>query len=159
MLIWQYLHDGVPSHHLLHRADLPAISNWWGGLLLPSLSWFLLGRIGNRIQQQSSDKTIGYQKNLLIGFVCSLLYGALLSLAFLNGLTQISSSLFFGILLIAIFIRVYREQFILGFILSMSITFGAVLPTIFASLIGIASAIVYFIVQFIRQKLSQLFFS
>lgn len=31
LLIWQHFHGGVPSHHLLHRSDLPAVSNWWGG--------------------------------------------------------------------------------------------------------------------------------
>ena len=35
VLVWNYYHGGVPRHHILHREDLPAISNWWGGLLPP----------------------------------------------------------------------------------------------------------------------------
>ena len=60
MLLWQYSNAGVPSHHLLHRADLPAISNWWGGLLLPALSWIMLGRIQKRILKQPSNNANQY---------------------------------------------------------------------------------------------------
>ena len=48
LLIWQHFHGGVPSHHILHQADLPSISNWWGGLLLPVLTWVLSDKIQNR---------------------------------------------------------------------------------------------------------------
>lgn len=149
MLIWQYLHDGVPIHHLLHRADLPGISNWWGGLLLPVLSWIMLGRIQTRILKSPDEKTPLIAKQIVISFVITLIYGAMLSLSFINGYAEISSVMFPGILFFAIFFKVYREEFILAFILSMSVTFGAVLPTIFASLIALSSAIVYFVVQFI----------
>jgi hypothetical protein len=47
-LAWEHFHGGVKSHHLFHRSDLPAISNWWGALVLPGLAWFLLGRILSR---------------------------------------------------------------------------------------------------------------
>ena len=30
LLLWDYFHGGVPSHHLLQNKDLPAFSNWWG---------------------------------------------------------------------------------------------------------------------------------
>ena len=36
LLLWDHFNGGVPSHHIMHQKDLPAISNWWGGLLLPS---------------------------------------------------------------------------------------------------------------------------
>ena len=39
VLIWQHFHDGVPAHHLLQNPDLPRMSNWFGGLLLPVLTW------------------------------------------------------------------------------------------------------------------------
>ena len=40
-LAWEHFHGGVVSHHLLNRADLPAISNAWGAVFLPALAWFL----------------------------------------------------------------------------------------------------------------------
>ncbi|MEW6998723.1 hypothetical protein AADZ86_13645 [Colwelliaceae bacterium BS250] len=156
MLIWQYVHDGVPIHHLLHRADLPGISNWWGGLLLPVLSWVLLGRIQTRILKSPPEKASLLAKQIAISFVITLFYGAMLSISFLNGYAEISSVMFPGILFFAIFFKVYREEFILGFILSMSITFGAVLSTTFGSLAAVSSAIVYFVVQFIWLRIKNI---
>ena len=47
-LAWEHLHGGVASHHLLNRADLPAISNAWGALFLPALAWVLSGPVIRR---------------------------------------------------------------------------------------------------------------
>jgi hypothetical protein len=49
LLLWGHFHGGVPAHHILNQKDLPEISNWWGGLLLPILTWFLFGRIETRL--------------------------------------------------------------------------------------------------------------
>ncbi|MFT6736904.1 MAG: hypothetical protein ACJA0G_001034, partial [Kangiellaceae bacterium] len=95
-------------------------------------------------------------KKIFIRFFIALCYGAMLSLSFVTGFSEISSVMFPAILLFAMFIRVYREEFILGFILSMSFTFGAVLPTIFGALIAIVSAIVYFCSQFIYAQVKKL---
>ncbi|ASP48055.1 hypothetical protein [Cognaticolwellia beringensis] len=153
MLIWQYLHTGVPSHYFLQRADMPEISNWWGGFLLPFLTWLAMVRVQKRLLKKPSEHTRLLCKQALFSFATALCYGAMLSLSFVTGYTEISAILFPAILFIAIFFRVYREEFILGFILSMSITFGAVLPTIFGAVIALASAIVYFFVQFIYLKI------
>ena len=45
---WEYTHGGVPAHHLLNDPGLPAISNWWGLLVVPVLVWYLVGRIQRR---------------------------------------------------------------------------------------------------------------
>lgn len=149
MLIWQCLNEGVPSHHLLHRADLPAVSNWWGGLLLPVLSWVMLGRIRKRILRQAAEDQAQYATFVLAGFMCALSYGAMLSFAFVNGFAEVASLLFYGILFFALFWRVYREEYLLGFILSMSVTVGAVLPTIFGAIIAVVAAMIYTVVQYI----------
>jgi hypothetical protein len=149
MLIWQYSNAGVPSHHLLHRADLPAISNWWGGLLLPALSWIMLGRIQIRILKQPSNSVNQSSIRISAGFICALMYGGILSFSFINGYDQASSAMFYGILFFAIFLKVYREEYLLGFILSMSFTFGAILPTIFGAIIATVAAIIYFVVHYI----------
>ena len=155
MLIWQYLNAGVPSHHLLHRADLPAVSNWWGGLLLPALSWIMLGRIQKRILKQPPDKVDQYSIHILVGFVCALIYGGILSFAFINGYEEVSSAVFYGILFFALFLKVYREEYLLGFILSMSITFGAVLPTIFSAIIATVAAVIHFAVHYVWSRLNK----
>jgi hypothetical protein len=153
MLIWQYLHEGVPSHHLLHRADLPAVSNWWGGLLLPALSWIMLGRIEKRILRQPVEGQSQYATFVLAGFVCALSYGAMLSFAFISGFEELASGMFYAILFFALFWKVYREEYLLGFILSMSVTIGAVLPTIFGAIIAVAAAVIYTVMQYIWSKI------
>jgi hypothetical protein len=47
-LAWEYTHGGFQSHHILRRKDLPKLQNWWGGIMLPVLTWFLLNRIQKR---------------------------------------------------------------------------------------------------------------
>lgn len=153
MLIWQYLHEGVPSHHLLHRADLPAISNWWGALLLPALSWIMLGRINKRILRQDAEYQSQYATFVLAGFVCALSYGAILSSTFLGGHEPVAAGMFYAILFFALFWKVYREEYLLGFILSMSVAIGAVLPTIFGAIIAVLAAAVYTVMQYILSVL------
>ena len=48
-LTWEHFHGGIRSHHFLNSADMPAISNAWGALLLPLLAWFLSAFIAKRI--------------------------------------------------------------------------------------------------------------
>ena len=153
LLIWQHFNDGVPSHHLFQSPDFPAMSNWWGALLLPVISWGLLARIKNRLVNCSHESVALLSKQAAVSFVISLVYGAILSLTFLYGYSDVSAVLFPGILFFALFFRVYREEFILGFILSMSFVFGAVLPIIFGTVIATGSAIVYFVVHFIWSHL------
>ena len=153
LLIWQYLHDGVPSHYLMQNPEFPELSNWWGALLLPVLSWGLLHRIKKRIINSPTESRSLLTKQVIISLVISLTYGAMLSLSFLYGYAEISSVMFPGILFFALFFRVYREEFVLGFILSMSFVFGAILPILFGVLIATASAIVYFVVHFIWSKI------
>jgi hypothetical protein len=37
-LAWEDFHGGVKTHHILQSGALPGFSNWWGLLLLPSLT-------------------------------------------------------------------------------------------------------------------------
>jgi len=136
-LAWEHSHGGVISHHILHRADMPAISNWWGALLLPALAWFLAGRIQRRIGQSTLPMSV------VAGFVGSLLFGILLAVAFTNHFQSLASYLFLGLILLAVLLPVYRAECVLGFVLGMTFTFGAVLPTVVGSIIGALSAAIH----------------
>lgn len=136
LLIWQYFHGGVPSHHLLHRNDLPSVSNWWGGILLPFLTWFLVGRVNIREGAKNTNAVIG-------GFFGALFYGIALSASFVNGFEQISSLMGPGLLIIALFFPIYRSQYFLGFVIGMAYTFGALLPTGFGVVVGLISFVIY----------------
>jgi hypothetical protein len=144
-LAWEHFHGGVTSHHILHRADMPAISNWWGALVLPALTWFLTGRIQRRIalHSESSGERSTVPVSVVAGFVGALLFGISLSVAFTNNFESIATYLFQGALLLAILLPIYHAEYELGFVLGMTFTFGAVLPTVVGSVIGALSAVVH----------------
>jgi hypothetical protein len=138
-LFWQLRHGGVPSHHFFDRADMPAISNWWGALLLPFMTWFLIGRTQKRIATHGDAA----KRNALIGFLCALLFGVLLSLFFTIGADSISNGMFESLFVIALFVPIYRAEYLLGLILGMAYTFGGVLPSIVGSVVAIVTLVIY----------------
>ena len=81
--------------------------------------------------------------NVVAGFAGALLFGVLLAAFFTNGLGHISSYMFRGLLLLALFLPIYRAEYVLGFVLGMTFTFGAVLPTAVASLVALISAVLF----------------
>ena len=143
---WEYTHGGVPSHHLLNRADLPAISNWWGLLVLPLLVWFLVGRIQRRgatlVQAGSRER---FRTLAQARFGGALLWGAALALAFTLGHPAVGY-IFFGAFVAGLFLHVYRAEYVLGFALGLSFTFGAVLPVLIASVIAGCSVLLHLLV-------------
>lgn len=143
-LAWEHFNGGVVSHHLLNRADLPAISNAWGLLLLPTLTWFLSGLALTRASASSVGKEAVPRPaaSVVAGFAGALLFGVLLSVCFTHGYETAASSLFLGMFVLALLLRVCRAECVLGFVLGMTFTFGAVLPTLVGSIIaGISAAV------------------
>ncbi|RTL41698.1 MAG: hypothetical protein EKK53_13045 [Burkholderiales bacterium] len=127
---WEALHGGIVTHHLLQRADLPGLSNAWGLLVLPALAAWAAGRW---------PAPAGPRRSFLAGLVLPLLLGAALSLAFQAQLQSATEALFFGTLLAAVLLPAHRPECLLGFVLGMSWTFGALLPTLIGGLIASAS--------------------
>jgi len=144
-LIWDYLHKGVPSHHILHREDLPDISNWWGGIAVPLITWFLLIRIAKRA---NNNQTSGTNKlnNAIYGFLGALLFGIILSFLFTIG-SNIPGYMMIGVILVSLFIPLYKAEFLLGFVIGMTYTFGGVLPVVIGIILTILFAIAY---EFVR---------
>ncbi len=137
LLAWNHYHGGIPSHHILADKDLPEISNLWGAILLPVLTWFLLYRVQKRIISQSN----GYAAQVLIryaiySFAFSLAFGIAAACFFSYGYPDMTGNLMLGILVVALFFPVYRAECLLGFVIGMSVTFGAVLPTAIGSILA-----------------------
>lgn len=149
LLFWQYFHSGVPSHHILQRKDLPEISNWWGGLLLPVLTWILLGRIEKRINKQDSITQQTKNQNIkIIGlFLLGLILGISIAVSFTNDYKLFLDNVLYVLLLFSLIFPIYYSEFILGFIIGMTYTFGAILPTIFILIIAALGFLIY---RFIR---------
>lgn len=154
-LAWEHFHGGVVSHHVLNRSDLPAISNWFGAILLPALTWFLTGRIQKRISFQSggNESAAKLPVSVVVGFLGSLLFGGLLSIAFTNGYETVASYLFGSMLLAALLLPVYRAECVLGFVVGMTFTFGAVLPTAIGSMLAAVSAVVHLLVRTVLARI------
>jgi hypothetical protein len=144
-LAWEHFHGGIRSHHVLNRENLPAISNAWGALWLPALTWSLIGRIQSRLalSHSTTSTELRTSPKMLSGFSAALLFGLSLAVAFTNGNEAIASYLFLGMFLLALLLPVYRAECVLGFVLAMTFTFGAVLPTLIACVISIISATVH----------------
>ena len=140
-LAWEHFHGGIRSHHLLNRADLAAISSAWGIVFLPALAWFLSGRVPVRATSPLVIQRIG------VAFFGSLAVGVALSVAFTNGFADVSAAIFLGMLLCGLILRVYRGEYVLGFVLGMSFTFGAMLPTLAAVFVSAVSALAHYAVH------------
>jgi hypothetical protein len=148
LLLWNYFHGGVPSHHILARKDLPEISNWWGAVVLPLLTWFLLTRIQKRVvsakdEQAPAAVAASFPMSIVYAFAGALLFGILLSVFFSLHYTDIPGYMLQGLFLLALFLPLYRAEYLLGFVIGMTYTFGAVLPTGIGSIIALICAVIY----------------
>ncbi len=149
LVAWDHYHGGVPGHHILADETLPKISNWWGVLLLPLLTWFLLYRIQNRntANNSSNKETTIYSINILYRFASALLFGIVLSVFFSFSNTDVPGYMMLAVLPLAFFFPIYRSEFLLGFVIGMTFTFGGVLPTGIGSVLLLVFAVIYLVVR------------
>lgn len=144
LLAWEYTHGGIVVHHVLARDDLPALSNAWGGVVLPGLAWILLGRIQrrlvtNRAASGGADGRLG----MIAGFVGAAVYGVVMSYCYVQGSADITSFLARALLPLALVLPIYRSEYVLGFVLAMAYTFGGILPVAFASLVALIAFVIH----------------
>jgi hypothetical protein len=161
LLAWNHFHGGVPSHHILAREDLPKFSNWWGGILLPLLTWFVLFRIEKRenLNKNQFQSLSDFPSKVIYGFVGALMYGCVLAILFTFDFKEILDYFFPSIMMIALFYPIYKAECLLGFVIGMTFTFGAVLPTGIGSIFSIIGFLIYnlirpvglFVVNFLKK--------
>jgi hypothetical protein len=132
---WEYTHGGIRSHHLLNRADLPAISNLWGVVVLPVLGWMA----GSCVMRRAAARpeAVRYALTALAG---ALAVGVALSAVFVTGNEAAAGVLFLGVLLSGLVFPTYRAEYTFGFVLGMTFVFGSVLPTLVALVAAAISA-------------------
>ncbi len=145
-LAWDYFHGGIPTHYLLHRKDLPGISNWWGAIVIPLLTWFLLYRIKSRVNDKNMNEVPNKLNHVIYGFIGALLFGIILSFFFTIG-TDVPGYMMIGLFIISFFIPLYRAEHLLGFVLGMAYTFGAILPILIGSILLLIFIIDYGVVR------------
>lgn len=126
---YESLTGGVQSHHLLNRRDMPALSNWLGLFTLPLLGVIVAARV----------RSGAPWKPLWLALVGAAVYGAMLAGAFELGASGVTQALFFGLFALAVQLPLYRAEHVLGFVVGMTFTFGAVLPTIIGAVFATLS--------------------
>ena len=152
LLLWEHFHGGIVSHHILHRADLPSISNAWGLLVLPALVWFASTQVlpwqhaqhqQVRKKMQSNPGTIFTKlpRSAILGFCGALIIGCALAFGFSHGFKTFTEYLFQLMLLLVVLLPAYRAETLLGFVLGMNVVFGAILPTAIGAILAAISAI------------------
>ena len=158
LLAWNYTNGGVPAHHIFANKDMPEISNWWGLLVLPLLTWFLTYRVGKRIFNDYPKNRPTQTTRALVGFIGALLFGILVAGSFSLGYRDATGNILLIVFPLALFIPIYRSEYLLGFVIGMTYTFGAVLPTGIGSILIMALAVIYLYIRsfflFIGSKFS-----
>ena len=141
LLAWQYFHDGIPSHHFLADKNMPLVSNGWGAVVIPILTWFLLFRVEKRLFVTSD--TIPFPTQTIKAFSGALILGLALSLAINYDFKTFSSNVPLILIILAFFIPTFRSEYLLGFVLGLAYTLGGVLPTVVGSILLLVSAAVH----------------
>ena len=148
----EYFTEGVITHHLLAREDLPGFSNWWGLLTIPLLAIIVAALIKHR-RRRAAESEIDREKHDKIVFrrlLAALLFGLTVSLLWELNLEFVLPYFILLPLLLAFFIPVYLPEYLFGFVLGMIYSFGGILPIIIGLVLLILSFIIHKIVGFIK---------
>ncbi|MDP5138164.1 hypothetical protein ORJ04_19640 [Rheinheimera baltica] len=131
-LLWEHLNGGILSHHLMHHSDYPSISNWWGLLILPFLAWLSTLRIEKRVTLQPSDAPVRAKilRGALFGFFGMLVLSLVQSLSFSVGYESVAIYLSLGLVLVGLFLPIYRAECIFGYVFGSIVFTGAIIPLI-----------------------------
>ncbi|MBI3346990.1 MAG: hypothetical protein HY020_07235 [Burkholderiales bacterium] len=130
---WEALHGGIVIHHLLQRADMPGLHNAWGLLIVPALAAWAAGRLPRPGAAPRAWWPVA------LGFALPLLLGGALSLTFGLQAQAATEAVFFSLLLLSLLLPAHRPESLLGFVLGMSWTFGALIPTAVGAVIAVLS--------------------
>ena len=138
LIAWDYFHGGVPTHYLLHDKDMPGISNWWGLILIPLISFISLVRIGQRQNRnpQESNKKVAIRFSLAVAFSITL------SILFFQS-SDVGDYLMLAVFLLSFWFPLYKTEFYLGFFMGSIFTFGAFIP----GLAGLILIGIYFVLN------------
>lgn len=147
-ILWEHLNGGVITHHLLAREDLPGISNWWGILTIPSLTWTSLYLIQKRKNKNQVNKV-----TIISRFLAAFIFGLTASLLWEFDLVEILQFYILLPLPIALVRPLHLPEYLLGFVLGMLFTFGGMLPI----LVGLVLTILCYAIHKLKGFLKLLF--
>lgn len=138
-ILWDYTHGGIPVHHILHSKDMPGIPNWWGAIVLPIFTYFLLFRIDKRLKRPESTDSL---KQVILRVLAGVIFAVSISVCFMNGIDVIDYIMGFIFILSFIF-SLYKSEYLLGWVLGSAFSFGAILPMAFGSILSLLFLLTY----------------
>lgn len=138
-LAFEHFNGGVKTHHFLARGDLPGLSNWLALAILPLVGLAL----AMRVKSMQGAQSRGVLPPPMVAPVAgAMAYGAVLAASFHFGAQQVSVAAFMGLFVCALVLPVYRAEYIFGFILGMTFTFGSAIPLVVALVVATLSYVV-----------------
>ncbi len=144
MIIGEYFNGGVITHHLLADDNLPGISNWWGLVTIPLLTYVVITLIQRR---KDSATTQNDSNRILYRFFGALFFGFLMSILWNFELVEIMQYLILLPVVIALFHPVYLPECLLGFVYGMLYTFGGILPILIGLVLTVLCFIAYKVIR------------
>ena len=90
---------------------------------------------------------------VLVLFSLGLVFGMILSISFTDNFKPFLDNVLYLLLILSFVVPIFYSEFILGFVLGMTYTFGSILPTIFILIIASIGFLIY---RFIRPFLLKL---
>lgn len=102
-----------------------------------------------RFDKHSSQtqQTNNFLRKVFGLFLTGLIFGILLSIAFTKEYKPFLDNVLYILIALGFIIPIYNSEFILGFILGMTFTFGAIIPTVFILIMAVIGMVMY---KFIR---------
>jgi uncharacterized membrane protein YjgN (DUF898 family) len=137
LLLWEHFHGGIQSHHFLAREDMPAVSNAWGMVVLPLLTWLGVKSLRWRMAKRYPEGNVppDFLRNIGWAFLGAAIYAAAIAIAFVSGRSDISGTLFPALFILGLFLPLYRAEYYLGFVAALSAAFGTVLPAVIGGVV------------------------
>jgi len=151
-ILLEHLNGGVVSHHVLAREDLPGVSNLWGLLTVPALTWITFFFINRRKDTGAqSDQDLNKDKKTpQIRFLYALVFGIAVSILWEVGFEEVLQYVILLPFLIALFKPVHFPECLLGFVIGMLYTFGGILPIMIGLVVLVGAFIIHSIMNLIK---------
>lgn len=141
-IAWDHFHGGIPTHYLLHDDNLPGIPNWLGAIVLPFFTWFLLYRIHKRIDKPGIPVASKSIHKVLFRFSAAFLVSVSIAIFFTMEI-DIIEYIMGSIFILAFFFPLYKSEYLVGWVLGSTFTFGAIIPIGFGSIFALIFFIFY----------------
>jgi hypothetical protein len=149
-VLWDYTHEGIPVHFILRSKDMPGIPNWWGAIVLPFFTYFLLFRISERLNQSENKESL---QRIGLRFLGGILFAVSISVSFMNG-NAITDYIMGLIFILAFVFPIYKSEYFLGWVFGSAFSFGAMIPILFGSMLCLIFFLIYQLVAVVKRVLT-----